>query len=134
MRADNRRTVATVQEEELFSFRTQAGVTYEIVPAKPAPVRPGVPEIQTHPASQTVVFPEPATFTVAVTGSGVRYQWQKNRVNLPGATAASYTTPPTSLHDLGSAYRCVVSNRRGITRSQPGILNPNNGSPREGRI
>jgi len=134
MRADNRRTVATLQDEELFSFRTHAGMTYEIVPAKLGPVRAGVPQIQTHPASQTVVFPEPATFTVAATGSGVRYQWQKNRVNIPGATAASYTTPATSLHDLGSAYRCVVSNARGVTRSQPGILNPDNRSPREGRI
>ncbi|HRZ38412.1 MAG TPA: immunoglobulin domain-containing protein [Candidatus Paceibacterota bacterium] len=128
-RADNRQPVTTAQDEEVFTFRTTAGVTYEITPAVGAPPPSDAPVITAHPASTTVVFPAEATFTVAATGTDVRYQWQKNRVNIPGATSPSYTTPPTTLWDLGSAYRCVVSNAFGTTRSQPGILNPNNQSP-----
>lgn len=76
-----------------------------------------------HPASTAVVFPAQAAFAVAASGTGLRYQWQKNRIDIPGATSPSYTTPITSLYDIGSAYRCVVSNAFGATRSRPGILN-----------
>ena len=82
----------------------------------------------------TVVLPDPATFAVTAAGNDLRYQWQKNRVDIPGATSANYTTPATTLWDTGSGYRCVVSNASGTTLSQPGILNPNNESPREGKI
>jgi len=72
------------------------------------------------------VLPETATFTVSAAGKNLRYQWQKNRADIPGATSPSYTTPATTLWDIGSAYRCVVSNALGATRSRPGILNIEN--------
>jgi hypothetical protein len=133
-RADNRQPVSTLQDEETFTFRTTIGVTYEITRADGAPPPVGAPVITAHPAASTVVFPASATFSVGASGTGLRYQWQKNRVSIPGATSRSYTTPATTLWDIGSAYRCVVSNAFGTARSQPGILNPNNESPREGRI
>ena len=46
-----------------------------------------------------------ATFTVAATATGLvkpTFQWQKNTVDIPGATAAGYTTPVLSLGDDGS--------------------------------
>lgn len=130
-RADNQQPVATVQNEETFTFRTTAGVTYEIMRAECAPAPAGTPVITAHPASTTVVLPGTATFSVAASGTDLRYQWQKNRVDIPGATSPTYTTPATSLYDLGSAYRCLVSNASGTARSKPAILNPNTERPND---
>jgi hypothetical protein len=66
--------------------------------------------------------------------AGRRAHWQDILDRMSEYPLQAWENTATSLHDLGSAYRCVDSNARGITRSQPGILNPNNGSPREGRI
>jgi hypothetical protein len=55
----------------------------------------------------------PVTFTVAAvavgTTSPVHYQWQRNGVNVAGATNASYTTPTLTTADSGAAYCCVIS-------------------------
>lgn len=133
-RVDNQQPVATAQDEQAFTFGTTAGVTYNITRAECKPAPAGSPVITAHPGNSTVVFPATATFTVSAAGTNLSYQWQKNRVDIRGATFPGYTTPATTLWDIGSAYRCVVSNACGTARSQPGILNPNNESPREGRI
>jgi len=122
-RADNRQPVPVLQDDDEFRFRTTAGVTYEIARAECAPLPAGAPVITAHPVDATVVLPETATFTVVAAGGNLSYQWQKNRAHIPGATSPSYTTPTTTLWDIGSAYRCVVSNALGTTRSRPGILN-----------
>ena len=124
IRADNQRVEATVQNEEEFTFATTAGVTYDITRADCAPAPAGTPVVVTHPVDTTVELPAAATFTISATGNGLSYQWQKNRVDIPGATSPSHTTPPTTLRDIGSAYRCVVSNSFGIARSRPGTMNP----------
>jgi len=53
-----------------------------------------------------------ASFTVALnTGSGVSsvtYQWQKDGVDLPGATSATLTIDPVTVTEAG-LYRCVVT-------------------------
>jgi hypothetical protein len=60
------------------------------------------PAITTQPVSQTVTVGQTATFSVAATGTApLNYQWQKNSANISGATAASYTTPATTLADNG---------------------------------
>jgi hypothetical protein len=133
-RVDNGQTVATDQNEETFTFQTSAGATYTIARAEYPPPAVGAPVITSHPTSVTVLFAGQASFTVTATGKDLRYQWQKNRVDIPGATSPAYTTPATTLWDIGSGYRCVVSNPIGTARSEPGILNPDNESPREGRI
>ena len=50
------------------------------------------------------------------------YQWQKNGVDIPTATTASYTTLPTVLADTGSTYRCRVTNSAGSTTSNAATL------------
>ena len=125
--ADNQKPVSTIQNEEEFTFGTTAGVTYNITRAKCTPAPAGSPVITAHPVDTTVVLPDTATFTVSASGTGLSYQWQKNRVDIPGATSPSYITPATTMWDIGSAYRCVVSNSFGTSKSNPGILNPNNG-------
>lgn len=81
------------------------------------------PAITQQPVSDTVNVGQTATFTVAASGSvPLSYQWQKNEVNIGGATSASYTTPLATSGDNGSAFRCVVSNAAGSVTSTQAIL------------
>lgn len=66
---------------------------------------------------------QPARFAVAVNGTGpLNYQWQKNGIAISGATAASYTTPPSTLADNGSQFQVVVTNSLGSVTSSPATL------------
>ncbi len=122
-RADTGQAVLLVQDEDEFTFRTTAGVTYQIARTDCAPAAIGAPVITTHPADTTVGLPEATSFSVSATGDGLRFQWQKNRADILGATHPTYTTPATTLWDIGSEYRCVTSNASGALRSRPGTLN-----------
>ncbi len=67
---------------------------------------------------------ETARFTVRATGSApLSYQWRKNAVNIPGATAPNYTTPPAVADDNGSLFSVVVSNPVGSVTSAAKKLN-----------
>ncbi len=87
------------------------------------------PTITTQPASQTVVVGQTAAFNVAATGTApLSYQWQKDGVNIPGATSATYTTPATVLGDSGAIFRCKVTNAYGSTTSNAAILTVTTGA------
>jgi hypothetical protein len=71
--------------------------------------------IGTQPTAQSACVPNTATFTVAATGTGLTYQWQVAQaatpttfVDIPGATAASYTTPATTFAMNGNVYRVNI--------------------------
>ena len=75
------------------------------------------PFIVTTPKSQTVPSGQPATFSVEAGGPGtLAYQWQRNGVNIAGATKATYTKTATAA-DNGAAFRVVVSNSAGSATS-----------------
>jgi hypothetical protein len=81
------------------------------------------PPIAAHPRSQTVAAGRSATFSVAVGSTRqVRYQWRRNGVVIPGATAASYTLPVTTPFDSGAAFSAVVVSASGTTASLPATL------------
>ncbi len=81
------------------------------------------PSITTQPANQTVNVGQTATFTVAATGAPpLSYQWQKNQVNIAGATSASYTTPATTSADNGTLFQVIVTNPVGNVTSNPATL------------
>lgn len=81
------------------------------------------PTISQHPTNQTVSVGNTATFTVSASGTPpLTYQWQKNNVDIPGATSASYTTPATVSGDNGATFRCVVTNAFGSTNSNSATL------------
>jgi glucose/arabinose dehydrogenase len=83
----------------------------------------GAPVISTHPADQTVTEGQRATFSVVATGTPpLSYQWQRNGTDIAGATAASYTTPPTAPADNGAQFRVRVSNSAGSVLSNPATL------------
>src|SRR6266566_1643669 len=84
------------------------------------------PTITTPPANQTVTAGQTATFTVVAAGTApLSYQWQKNGVNIAGATAASYTTPATTTSDSGSTFDVVVTNTAGTVTSAAATLTVN---------
>src|SRR6266478_2745889 len=87
---------------------------------------PVAPSITTQPASQTVTAGQTAVFTVVAGGTApLNYQWQKNSVNIAGATSASYTTPATTTSDSGSTFRVVVANMAGTVTSSAATLTVN---------
>jgi hypothetical protein len=76
------------------------------------------PSIATQPSDQKVVVGQPATFTVVAAGSApLAYQWQKGGTPISGATASSYTTPPSVQSDDGGTFLVVVSNAAGSMTS-----------------
>ena len=84
------------------------------------------PTITTQPANQTVTAGQTATFAVVASGTAtLNYQWQKNSVNIAGATGASYTTPATTTSDSGSTFRVVVTNTAGTVTSSAATLTVN---------
>ena len=81
------------------------------------------PSIGTQPANQSVVTGSAATFTVTATGGGtLAYQWKKNGADIPGATASTYTTPPTSNADNDAVFSVLVSNTAGLATSNDAKL------------
>ena len=84
------------------------------------------PTITTQPVNQTVTAGQTATFTVVAAGTApLGYQWQKNAVNIAGATAVSYTTPVATTADSGSTFAVVVTNTAGTVTSSAATLTVN---------
>ncbi len=67
---------------------------------------------QPGPATKTVEEGSPITFSVTATGSSLSYQWQRNGVNISGATGRSYTISALKLTDA-AWYRVRVYNTAG---------------------
>ncbi len=84
---------------------------------------PTAPVITTQPASQTASVGQSASFVVVATGSApLSYQWQRNGVNIAGATSSSYTTPATTTGDNAAKFTVVVSNSVGTVTSVSALL------------
>src|SRR6185295_9436374 len=93
------------------------------------------PSISTHPANKTVSVGQNATFTVAASGTApLSYQWQRNSVNIPGATAASYTLSNAQLSDSGAKFRAIVTNSFGSATSSQATLTVVSNQPPTGSI
>jgi alpha-tubulin suppressor-like RCC1 family protein len=89
------------------------------VTAAPVP-----PTITAHPQPQSVTVGQAATFAVTAAGTApLTYQWQRDGVDIAGATAASWTTAPAALADSGAAFRVRVDNATGlVVTSSPATL------------
>jgi hypothetical protein len=65
--------------------------------------------IQDQPDAQTVAIDGSATLRIGATGSGaLAYQWRKDGVAIPGATAATYTIARVSAGDAGN-YDVIIT-------------------------
>ena len=79
--------------------------------------------IAIQPADVTVSAGRAATFTVTAAGSPpLNYQWQRNGVNISGATGAGYTTAATTMADSGAVFTVVVGNSVGQVVSDGATL------------
>lgn len=84
------------------------------------------PTITSQPSNKTASLGQNVTFTVRATGTApLLYQWQKNGVDIPGASQASYVTPPATEADNGSLFRVTVSNAGGSVTSNQATLSVN---------
>jgi hypothetical protein len=75
------------------------------------------------PASQTVTVGATATFTAAVIGAPtITCQWQKDGVDIPGATGWTLSVPNVYYTDGGHQYAMAATNGIGGTISLPATL------------
>lgn len=88
----------------------------------PSTLTNGVVSLLTRPATTLTITADPqsvtvfeglnASMTVAVSTDAEFtpvYQWQRNQVDIPGATAATIRFSPADIDDNGAKYRCVVT-------------------------
>ncbi len=83
---------------------------------------PSTPAIITHPIDQSVTEGAVAVFNVIASGNLLRYQWQKNGTDIPGATDAFYTTLPITQGDEGAKFTVTVTNYIGSIKSNLATL------------
>ena len=63
------------------------------------------------------------TFSVRASGTApLRYQWQRNGVDIAGATAQDYTIAAVAVSDNGARFRALVTNDFGNALSNEAVL------------
>ena len=79
----------------------------------------GAPAVTGQPESVIVTEGEDASFTVAATGEGLKYQWQVYRsgvwMNCTDGQTPTLALNAPALKDNGLAYRCVITSSYGTT-------------------
>lgn len=81
-------------------------------------VRPVAPRIATQPVAARVAQGAAATFSVAAAGSlPLTYQWQRNGIDIAGATQSSYTIDAAMQGDNGATFAVRVRNGAGSATS-----------------
>jgi hypothetical protein len=81
------------------------------------------PAIATPPADTTAVEGAAVTFRVVLSTVGpVNYQWRRNDVDIPGATAAVFELTPVRLGDDLAQFRVHVANDKGAVTSSAAVL------------
>jgi len=82
--------------------------------------------ILTPPQNRSVPVGASASFSVVASGAPpLAYQWQRNGVDIPGATGPTYATPVLTLADSGAQFRVRVTNAFGSVLSAPATLTVN---------
>jgi alpha-tubulin suppressor-like RCC1 family protein len=100
---------------------TSSAATLTVLPAGTG--APSIrPTIVTQPTSVSVNTGNTATFAVGVNGTTpMVFQWVKNGVPIPGATAAVYTVASVAAGDAGT-YEVIVGNSAGAASSAVATL------------
>jgi hypothetical protein len=112
----------TLQAISTSGTYMSATFPYTITVTGPANV---APSITTQPSSQTIVSGNAVTFTSGASGTPTpTFQWQKDSVNINGATAATYMIASVSPGDAGT-YKLVATNTAGTVTSNGAVLTVN---------
>jgi uncharacterized repeat protein (TIGR03803 family) len=81
------------------------------------------PIFVSHPASQSVVIGNPATFSCQMVGTApFAFQWRSNNVPVAGATGGSLNLPQVFYQANNAQFRVVVTNSYGSVTSQVATL------------
>ncbi len=78
------------------------------------------PTISAQPQAQAAAAGGTAVFSVSATDA-TGYQWQRNGVNIAGATSATFTLPNIQSANAGN-YTCIITNTDGLSTSAPAAL------------
>jgi hypothetical protein len=113
--------ISSVSANDYGTYTLVATNTAGSTTSQAALLEPYTPPVVTlQPQEQTVALGGSATLTVAATGQAsilpLSYQWQKNGMDIPGATSSSYTISNAQNSDA-AFYRAVVSGRLGPVSS-----------------
>lgn len=83
------------------------------------------PTITTQPVGATILDNQTRVISVVAQslGKDIKYQWQRNGVNISGATGASYTHPAMAAGTY--TYRCIISNKMGSITSNNAVITVN---------
>ena len=81
------------------------------------------PKIVSQPADNVQQNGNPASFRITAAGAPpMSYQWQKNGIDIPGATSSRFTLPSATPVDDGATFLAVVSNQFGSATSSAARL------------
>jgi glucose/arabinose dehydrogenase len=81
------------------------------------------PTITQHPQSQAIAAGQPVTFNCNASGATpLNFQWQRNNVDIPGATGTSYMIDAVTPADNNAQFRCVATNAFGSANSDNATL------------
>ncbi len=109
--------IKTGTDGNLYFFERSTSALYRIIYTNNT-----VPAIARHPVNITVPAGQSASFSVTATGTApLRYQWQRNGINISNATGATFTIASATSSHAG-AYRVVVSNAAGSVTSNTAQL------------
>jgi hypothetical protein len=79
--------------------------------------------IVAQPVGATVTAGTATTFSVQAAGTApLSYQWQRDGLDIAGATAPSFAVPTPGLTDSGAIFRVVVTNAAGSITSTDALL------------
>ena len=102
----------------LYVYRLMGDSTVGITHWPSAP-----PVITANPTSQWADEGSDVLFRCLATGSEpLAFQWQRDDVDLAGATASTLTLSSVIRADSGASFRCIVQNPYGADTSAPAIL------------
>ncbi len=89
----------------------------------PHPSLATAPAISVQPLDVNTSVGASVSFSVTATGSGpLSYQWQRNGVDIAGATSAQYVLPAAQFADSASKWSVVVRNSAGSATSTQATL------------
>lgn len=115
--AGNGLSITMGNDGNLYYLSRSAGALYKIVYNNTT-----TPFIANQPEDLVVAEGQSASFHVSAIGSPpLTYQWQKNNVNIPGATASTLTIQSVTSASNGD-YRVIVSNAVGNVTSDVATL------------
>ena len=91
-------------------------------PPAPAPAPATAPSITRQPTDAQAITGDSATFTATAAGTAVKFQWQRDGVDIPGAVTSTYTTPAVAWGDEGATFTVVATNAVGRATSSKATL------------